>query len=115
PRSRSRVIPKPPRASGCSWGGTPPTARAGAGAIVISVSSGTRARRFGDGDAAGTLVGEPRPRPVDHRLRAVLAGREQRQVHGAPGEPRGLAFHRATAAELHHRSAASDRRHRALV
>src|SRR5512132_1391184 len=66
-------------------------------------------------DPAGTLVREPRPGPVDHGLRSVLARRQERQVDRAPREPRRGPRERPTPAELHHGSLATDRRHRALV
>ncbi len=66
-------------------------------------------------DPGGTFVREPRPRPVDDRLRPVLAGRQQGEVHGAPGERGRLALHRPPARHLDHGRAAADRRHRALV
>ena len=42
-------------------------------------------------------------------------GRQEREVHGAPGQLRRLALHRPPAHHLDDRGAAADRRHRALV
>ena len=57
-------------------------------------------------------------KPAQIQLSTALARSspvgEQRQVDGAPGEEGHAALHRVPAA-LHHRGAASDRRHRALV
>src|SRR4029453_12172205 len=53
-------------------------------------------------DPAGTLVREPRPGPVDHGLRPVLARRQERQVDRAPREPRRGPRERPAPTELHH-------------
>src|SRR4029077_2433895 len=67
------------------------------------------------GDPGRPFVAEARPRPVDQRLRSILARREQREVHRTPGQRRGLPLQRATTAELDHRRTPADGRHRALV
>src|SRR5262245_48422351 len=67
------------------------------------------------GDPAGALVRESGPRPLDDRLRSILALGEQREVHGSPCQRRLLAGHRPSPVELHDGRAASDRRHRPLV
>src|SRR6476469_5630220 len=61
-----------------------------------------------DGDPGGALVAEACPRPFDQRLGPILAGREQREVDGAPGQERGLPLQRAAAAELHDGGAPAD-------
>ena len=86
----------------------------GSALVVIVLSSVAVVVRV-HGDAAGTLVREHGAGPVDDRLRAVLVGREEREVHRSPGELGRLALHRAAAEHLDDRRAASDRRHRALV
>src|SRR6187200_317160 len=68
-----------------------------------------------NGDTARPLVREPCPGPVDERLGAILTGREEREMHGPPGERRGLALDRPSAVRLDHGGPPADGRHRALV
>src|SRR4051794_891161 len=68
-----------------------------------------------DPDPARALVREARAGPVDDRLRAILVGRQQRKVDGAPGELGLLALHRLAAEHLQHGRTPADRRARALV
>src|SRR6185312_15286386 len=111
--ARSPVIPKMTRTSA----GCPPAAADSFGvrrvAMVVIECSSRRSGR--NRDAGRALVREPGPCPVDDGLRAVLAGREQGEVHSAPCERGGLALDRLAAAQLDHRGAAADRGHRALV
>src|SRR5918994_903769 len=107
--ARSPVIPKTTNTSaGC---GGELACRSGVAMVGSSRSVLVGSHR----DAAGALVREPRPGPVDHRLGAVLAGGQEGEVHSTPGQRRRLALEGAPAAGLHNRGAATDRRHRALV
>src|SRR5262249_2658384 len=69
----------------------------------------------GHGDPSDALVRQPGSGPVDDGLRAVLVGREQREVDGSPGHLRLEPLHRPAAEHLNDRSATTDRGHRALV
>src|SRR4051794_21021678 len=68
-----------------------------------------------DVDALGPFVAEPGPGPIDDRLRSILTGGEEREVHRTPGQPGGATLHRVAALRLRDRRAATDGRHRALV
>src|SRR5262245_55171986 len=102
-RARSPVMPKITSTSAGFW------------SLIRPPSCCRRLLGGVDADPSGALVREAGPRPVDDRLGAVLAGREQRKVHGAPRERGRLALQRPAALELDDGRAAADRRHRPLV
>ena len=65
--------------------------------VICSRSPRTRS------DPAHALVGEPRAGPVDDRLRPILVRRQEREVHGAPGDLGLQALHRPPTEHLRRR------------